>query len=192
MSVGKCDHAVRTGRRLVQIDDGPVPGWPDRARSGSCRRSFRSPSPRSARVGRCRRAGPRRRPGTRSGARRTESGRGRFMPGVYASRRIEAVCSRTRNRATSVIPSTHVRFRADAHSWLRWAALIAGLLATFAAFTSGASGKADRWGLIFMIAMDLQLLLRAGAVPRPQPDHGGDLRRLRRRDARSRGAVLGR
>jgi hypothetical protein len=49
-------------------------------------------------------------------------------------------------------------FALDAHSWLRWAALIAGLLATFTAFTSGASGKADRWGLLFMIVMDIQLL----------------------------------
>ncbi len=49
-------------------------------------------------------------------------------------------------------------FALDAHSWLRWAALVAGLLATFTAFTSGASGKADRWGLLFMIVMDIQLL----------------------------------
>jgi len=49
-------------------------------------------------------------------------------------------------------------FALDAHSWLRWAALIAGLLATFTAFTSGAPGKADRWGLLFMIVMDIQLL----------------------------------
>ncbi len=49
-------------------------------------------------------------------------------------------------------------FALDAHSWIRWAALITGLLATFTAFTSGASGKADRWGLLFMIVMDIQLL----------------------------------
>ena len=49
-------------------------------------------------------------------------------------------------------------FALDAHSWLRWVALIAGLLAIFTAFTSGASGKADRWGLLFMIVMDIQLL----------------------------------
>jgi hypothetical protein len=49
-------------------------------------------------------------------------------------------------------------FALDAHSWIRWVALIAGLLAIFTAFTSGASGKADRWGLLFMIVMDIQLL----------------------------------
>ena len=49
-------------------------------------------------------------------------------------------------------------FALDAHSWIRWAALITGLLAIFTAFTSGASGKADRWGLLFMIVMDIQLL----------------------------------
>src|SRR5688500_11690950 len=59
------------------------------------------------------------------------------------------------------------------HSWLRWAAIVAGVAATIMAFTSRpaagnqvapgrtepAAGQADRWGLIFMIALDLQLLL---------------------------------
>lgn len=49
------------------------------------------------------------------------------------------------------------------HSWLRWAALIAGLAATGLAFTSrpDAAGmaRADRWGLLFMITLDVQLLL---------------------------------
>jgi hypothetical protein len=49
------------------------------------------------------------------------------------------------------------------HSWLRWPALIAGVIATIAAFTSRPTGleqpPADRWGLIFMILLDLQLLL---------------------------------
>ena len=49
-------------------------------------------------------------------------------------------------------------FALVAHSWLRWAALIAGIVATFAAFTGGASGKADRPALLFMIVMDIQLL----------------------------------
>ncbi len=49
-------------------------------------------------------------------------------------------------------------FALDLHSWLRWAALIGGLVATLAAFTGGASGKADRWALVFMIIMDIQLL----------------------------------
>src|SRR5438477_2986272 len=47
------------------------------------------------------------------------------------------------------------------HSWLRWLALAAGAGATFAAFgkRDGAIRTAERWGLIFMIALDLQLLL---------------------------------
>ena len=47
------------------------------------------------------------------------------------------------------------------HSWLRWLALVAGIGATFAAFGKGAPRlrSAERWGLIFMIALDLQLLL---------------------------------
>ena len=49
------------------------------------------------------------------------------------------------------------------HSWLRWVVLIAGIAATVAAFTIrpglGATARADRWGLIFMISLDLQLLL---------------------------------
>ena len=50
-----------------------------------------------------------------------------------------------------------------AHSWLRWAALAAGVMATFAAFAlkpgTRDNGRADRWGLMFVIAMDVQLLL---------------------------------
>ena len=49
------------------------------------------------------------------------------------------------------------------HSWLRWGALIAGLLAAFTLVTSrpqaNAASPADRWGLFFMIALDLQLLI---------------------------------
>ena len=41
------------------------------------------------------------------------------------------------------------------HSWLRWVALIAGVIATVAALR----GKADRPGLIFMIVLDIQMLL---------------------------------
>ena len=44
-----------------------------------------------------------------------------------------------------------------AHSWLRWVALIAGLMAVVMAFM--ASPRADRWGLILVIALDIQLLL---------------------------------
>jgi hypothetical protein len=51
-----------------------------------------------------------------------------------------------------------------AHSWLRWVALVAGVIATASALTNSpraASSRdaADRWGLILMIALDVQLLL---------------------------------
>lgn len=52
-----------------------------------------------------------------------------------------------------------------AHSWLRWVALIAGLLATVMAAAAPATAgpnRADRWGLILTIALDLQLLLGLG------------------------------
>jgi hypothetical protein len=48
------------------------------------------------------------------------------------------------------------------HSWLRWVVIIAALLATGSTFTSrpaGGADPADRWGLIFMITLDLQMLL---------------------------------
>ena len=48
------------------------------------------------------------------------------------------------------------------HSWLRWGALIAAVLATLTAFgikPGRDSGQADKWGLIFMIMLDLQMLL---------------------------------
>lgn len=43
-----------------------------------------------------------------------------------------------------------------AHSWFRWVALIAGVMAIVMAATAPA--RADRWGLILVIALDLQLL----------------------------------
>ncbi len=49
------------------------------------------------------------------------------------------------------------------HSWLRWPALIAGIVATAAAFNSRPLGAektaADRWGAIFVGLIDLQMLL---------------------------------
>ena len=47
------------------------------------------------------------------------------------------------------------------HSWLRWLALVAGGGATFFALGTGAAAmsRADRWGRIFIIALDVQLLL---------------------------------
>jgi hypothetical protein len=50
------------------------------------------------------------------------------------------------------------------HSWLRWLALVAGVGATFAALSKGdgtpkSLQSAERWGLIFMITLDVQMLL---------------------------------
>jgi hypothetical protein len=49
------------------------------------------------------------------------------------------------------------------HSWLRWVALIAGVAATISALreTTPSTGqtRADRWGLILMATLDLQMLL---------------------------------
>jgi hypothetical protein len=46
------------------------------------------------------------------------------------------------------------------HSWVRWLALVAGIAATFSAFGTGeaALARADRWGRIFIIALDLQMV----------------------------------
>ena len=47
------------------------------------------------------------------------------------------------------------------HSWFRWIALILGVMATFAAFTDRSAGRSttDRWGLFFMMVLDIQMLL---------------------------------
>jgi len=48
------------------------------------------------------------------------------------------------------------------HSWIRWIALVAGVGATLAVLRGKADGErslADRWGLVLMITLDLQLLL---------------------------------
>ena len=49
------------------------------------------------------------------------------------------------------------------HSWIRWIALVAGMGATMAAFNDRAQpaglGRADRWGLALMAALDLLMLL---------------------------------
>lgn len=50
------------------------------------------------------------------------------------------------------------------HSWLRWGALLAGLLAAITLVTSkpprpGEASSSDRWNLFFLIALDLQLVL---------------------------------
>jgi hypothetical protein len=45
------------------------------------------------------------------------------------------------------------------HSWIRWAALVAGVGATAAALGDIRTGRADRWGFAFRIALDVQMLL---------------------------------
>jgi len=49
------------------------------------------------------------------------------------------------------------------HSWLRWIALIAGIAATVTAASdksaSTAPGRADLWGLVLMMVLDIQMLL---------------------------------
>src|SRR6266536_3176066 len=48
------------------------------------------------------------------------------------------------------------------HSWVRWVALVAVVGATLAAVTGRVRGErspADRWGLVAMTALDIQMLL---------------------------------
>jgi hypothetical protein len=48
------------------------------------------------------------------------------------------------------------------HSWIRWIALVAAVGVTLAAIrgkVDGARSIADRWGLVAMMALDLQMLL---------------------------------
>ena len=48
------------------------------------------------------------------------------------------------------------------HSWVRWVALIAAVGTTLAAVrgkVAGPSSLADRWGMVAMTALDIQLLL---------------------------------
>ena len=45
------------------------------------------------------------------------------------------------------------------HSWLRWLAIGAGLWATSAAATAPGSDSSEKSGLLFIIAMDLQMVL---------------------------------
>ena len=46
------------------------------------------------------------------------------------------------------------------HSWIRWVALAAGIGATVMAVRDTAgSGRLERWGMAFVTALDLQLLL---------------------------------
>jgi hypothetical protein len=49
------------------------------------------------------------------------------------------------------------------HSWIRWIALVAGVAATLTALSDTSkpseTGRADRWGLALMTALDVQMLL---------------------------------
>jgi hypothetical protein len=48
------------------------------------------------------------------------------------------------------------------HSWIRWIALIAAVGATFAAVRGQVKGErslADRWGLVAMMTLDIQMLI---------------------------------
>jgi hypothetical protein len=48
------------------------------------------------------------------------------------------------------------------HSWIRWIALIAAVGATFAAVRGQVQGErslADRWGLVAMMTLDIQMLI---------------------------------
>ena len=49
------------------------------------------------------------------------------------------------------------------HSWIRWVAIIAGIVATLSVLTStprsASADRSDTWGLILMTALDLQMLL---------------------------------
>jgi hypothetical protein len=49
------------------------------------------------------------------------------------------------------------------HSWIRWVAILAGIIATVTVLTStprsASSARSDTWGLVLMIALDLQMLL---------------------------------
>ena len=48
------------------------------------------------------------------------------------------------------------------HSWIRWLALVAAVGTTLAALrgkVEGSGSLADRWGMVAMMALDLQLLL---------------------------------
>jgi hypothetical protein len=46
------------------------------------------------------------------------------------------------------------------HSWLRWAALVSGVAATLTAITDRGDGsRPERWGLILMMMLDLQMLV---------------------------------
>jgi hypothetical protein len=77
------------------------------------------------------------------------------------------------------------------HSWIRWIALVAGVGVTLAAVrgkVQGESSIADRWAMVAMMALDIQMLigliLYLGLSPNMQEilNHFGDS--MRRADTR--------
>jgi hypothetical protein len=77
------------------------------------------------------------------------------------------------------------------HSWIRWIALVAGVGVTLAAVrgkVEGASSIADRWAMVAMMALDIQMLvgliLYLGLSPNMQEilNHFGES--MRRADTR--------
>ncbi len=44
------------------------------------------------------------------------------------------------------------------HSWVRWAAILTGILALVTAFGSSADARNNRWAMFFTIALDIQFL----------------------------------
>jgi len=45
------------------------------------------------------------------------------------------------------------------HSWVRWAAILTGILATVSAFGATTDARSNRWAMFFTIALDIQFLL---------------------------------
>lgn len=45
------------------------------------------------------------------------------------------------------------------HSWIRWIALVAGVGTTLFALRDDSPSRAERWSLVLMIALDIQVLL---------------------------------
>lgn len=49
------------------------------------------------------------------------------------------------------------------HSWIRWIAIAAAFAAVFTVFGEtarpGTTGRSDRWGLLLMVALDIQMLI---------------------------------
>src|SRR5262245_27192438 len=66
-------------------------------------------------------------------------------------------------RSNATIDRTHVySVVLTIHSWLRWAALLFGAIATFNAFRRRAEvddrPRGQRWDWVFMLAIDLEVL----------------------------------